>query len=104
MHAKLHAPAGVMVTLLLSGCQSTGLTTSHPSSPPDCGAVALQDQLGKRVTGTTADDARVGGKLVQSLGAVRIFVSGQAVTHDFREGRLNLETDPAGNLVRASCG
>jgi hypothetical protein len=42
--------------------------------------------------------------LVQSRGAVRIYQSGQPVTQDFSESRLNLETDAAGNLVIATCG
>lgn len=31
-------------------------------------------------------------------------MAGQPVTHDYRENRLNLETDASGNVVAATCG
>jgi hypothetical protein len=43
------------------------------------------------------------GVPVQSQGLVRVIAPGQAVTQDYRENRLNLETDASGNLVRANC-
>lgn len=87
--------------LVLGGCSGAA---AQLSSAADCGATLLEEQRGKPVTGTTAADVRVGGLPVRSLGMVRIYQTGQPVTQDYRESRLNLETDAAGNLVAASCG
>jgi hypothetical protein len=95
--------AFLAATLALAGCTNAARPTVPPAPPADCGAAALQGSIGQRVTGTTAADVRVGGVPVQSQGLVRVIAPGQAVTQDYRENRLNLETDASGNLVRANC-
>lgn len=104
MFSHVLSGAALAAAIVLSGCSNTSPPVGRPSPPADCGASLLQDQIGKPVTGTSAADARVDGNPVQSEGTVRIYQSGQPVTQDYSESRLNLETDAAGNLVAASCG
>jgi len=103
MFSHFNVSAAVVAAIILAGCNSS-TPPAQAAAPSDCGASALQDQIGKPVKGTTAADAQVGGTPVQSKGVIRIFVSGQPLTMDFNEERLNLETDAAGNLVKATCG
>src|SRR5687768_15280055 len=98
-------PGAVLAAaIVLTGCTNSSTTGAQHPGTADCGASLLQDRIGEPVTGTSAQDARVGGRPVQSRGAVRIYQSGQPVTQDYSEFRLNLETDAAGNLVIATCG
>lgn len=96
--------AALATAIMLGGCSNSAPTAAQLASPGDCGASLLQDRMGDLVSGTSASDVRVGGNPVQSRGLVRVYVSGQPVTHDYREARLNLETDASGKLVAASCG
>lgn len=90
-----------LIGLALAGCTATaGGGTVQPS---DCGAAALQGKIGQPVTGQTATDVRIGGEPIQSRGNVRVVAPGQAVTMDFNPERLTIDTDEAGNLVRAQC-
>lgn len=103
---KLSA-SGVALTavIALSACSNTPAPPPDSSMPPpvDCGASALANRTGQEVTGTTAQDVRVGGEAVRSSGTVRVIGPGQAVTQDYRPDRLNLEVSAAGSLVRAYC-
>lgn len=67
-------------------------------------AAGRYDKVGQPVTGTTAEDAMVGGLPVVSKGDVRVIEPDQAVIQNYREARLNLQIDAAGNLTRVSCG
>ncbi|SDG65482.1 I78 family peptidase inhibitor [Pelagibacterium luteolum] len=93
-------------TLALGACSSTPPTPPSNSMPPpvDCGASGLSSRTGQPVTGSTAQDVRVGGEEVRSQGSVRVIGPGDMVTQDFREDRLNLEVSATGSLVRAYCG
>lgn len=103
---KIFAP-GIALTavIALAACTSTPAPPPDTSMPPpvDCGANALSNRTGHQVTGTTAQDVRVGGEAVRSGGTVRVIGPGQAVTQDYRPDRLNLEVSAAGSLVRAYC-
>lgn len=70
----------------------------------DCGASELQGRIGQPVAGTAASDAIAGGVPVQSKGDARVIAPGGAVIQNYSDSRLNLETDSAGKLLRASCG
>jgi hypothetical protein len=96
--------AALAAALVLAGCTSAAQPEAQLPAPSDCGASLLQDHVGEAVTGSSAADAQVGGVPVQSQGVVRVIAPGEAVTMDFNDARLNLETDAAGNLVRAACG
>lgn len=103
---KLSASGVALVSVIaLAACSSTPTMPPDSSMPPpvDCGASALSGLTGQQVTGTTAQDVRVGGQEVRSAGSVRVIGPGQAVTQDFRPDRLNLEVSAAGSLVRAYC-
>jgi hypothetical protein len=104
MFSHMHTGAALVTAVILAGCTSTNPPAAQLPPPTDCGASLLQDQIGEPVTGSAAGDVQVGGDPVQSQGVVRVYVSGQPVTQDYSESRLNLETDAAGNLVRATCG
>lgn len=101
---KLLTIPTILSGLILSGCAAIGASpdTGLPP-PPDCGALALQDRVGQPVTGQSAEDLLVGGEPVATRGLVRVVAPGQAITMDFNPERLTIETDEAGNLVRAQC-
>ena len=90
--------------LVLSGCSSAANPTAQLPPPNGCGASLLQNKIGEPVSGSSAEDAKVGGVPVRSKGDVRVIAPGQAVIQNYSEARLNLETDTAENLVKASCG
>lgn len=104
MFSGFRTHMAVAAAIFLVGCTNAAPPAGQQPAPVDCGASALQDQTGKPVTGSSAADVKIGGKSVQSRGLVRIFVTGQPVTQDYRAERLNLETNVAGNLVQATCG
>lgn len=91
-------------TIVLTACTYAAPPAGPQPALGDCGASVLQNQVGRPVTGSSVADIKIGGNPVQSRGLIRIFVTGQPVTQDYREDRLNLETDAAGNLVSATCG
>lgn len=103
MFSRFQTGAALAATIILAGCTNT-TPAAQPPALADCGASVLQDQIGKPVTGKSAADAQVGGQPVRSKDVVRIYLSGSPVTMDFNEDRLNLETDAAGKLVKATCG
>ena len=104
MFSHFHTGAALAAVIILAGCSNTSSPAAQSPALTDCGASVLQGQIGKPVTGKSAADAQVGGTPVRSRDVVRIYVSGSPVTMDFNEDRLNLETDAAGKLVKATCG
>lgn len=100
---RILAAGAAIFALGAAGCTSAGAGSATPSPPADCGAAALQDRIGQPVTGTTAADLRIGGEPVASRGTVRVVGPGQAMTMDYREDRLTIETDADGNLATARC-
>jgi hypothetical protein len=70
----------------------------------DCGASEVKKLIGHPVTGKSTSDVRISNNPVRSKGEVRVIAPGQAVIQNYSEDRLNLETDSAGRLIRASCG
>lgn len=92
--------------VILAGCASNPARQAPSIVPPvnDCGASALQGQIGKPVTGDTASNVRVNGQRVQSHGDVRVIGPNAAMIQNFSAARLNLDVDTARNLVRQWCG
>lgn len=95
---SLAITAAVLGALGLAACQTP--TPSAPGGPagacrPDAaqalvGKPAISDAEARRLTGATL---------------VRQIQPGQAVTMDFRQERVTIETDTkSGKIVRASCG
>lgn len=100
LKAATMAGGVLAASIILSGCTATG---SNPPAANGCGATAVQDRVGQPVTGTTAENLRIGGEPVPTDGPVRVVGPGQPVTMDFRADRLTIETDEEGNMVSARC-
>ena len=109
--ALLAAP----LALALAACTTAGepTTTSEPTpvngSPPlviggdfseSCDAKAAEQYVGQVL------DEALGERAKAATGArgVRVIRPGMAVTMDYRPGRLNIELDEAGRIVRFRCG
>ncbi|KKB13384.1 hypothetical protein VE25_02260 [Devosia geojensis] len=71
--------------------------------PDDCGASTLQSRIGQPVV-QGAGGTSIGGVAVNAPGAIRVIAPGQPVTQDYSTGRLNLDVDASGRLVRPWCG
>lgn len=84
--------------LALTGCMKE--MEAAPSLPKgDCDAAKAEAFVG-RDGAAVAEEARIAA----GARAVRVIGPNQAVTMDFRPDRLNLDTDAAGKVVKASCG
>ena len=70
-------------------------TKTNGGTVDTCGAVALQDLVGK--------DGKTLSAVVQRKGT-RIFTHGAALTMDFIPDRLNVELDGSGTILRIFCG
>lgn len=98
----------------LAACSTAGEpTSSEPmpvnGSPPlvidddfneSCDAKAAEQYVGQML------DEALGERAKAATGArgVRVIRPGMAVTMDYRPGRLNIELDEAGRIVRFRCG
>lgn len=65
-----------------------------------CDAKAASAFVGQMASDAVAQQARTAA----GAQGVRVIRPGMAVTMDYRAGRLNLELDDAGRIVKASCG
>lgn len=70
-----------------------------PAATGKCDAAAVQGLVGQPVAAVRADAQRRSG-----AATVRVYRTGDAVTMDFREDRLNIETAPDGRIVALRCG
>jgi hypothetical protein len=83
--------------LVLAGCM-TSETAQTPASGA-CNAAAAQRLLGQ-LKPSDADAMRLTGATI-----VRQIAPGDPVTHDLRDNRVTIATDPAsGRVVGATCG
>lgn len=89
--------AAAAALLALTGC-TTGPTV-NAAAPGVCIAAAAQRLVGKAKP--VDDDAmRLTGATI-----VRQIAPGDSVTHDLRNNRVTIETDPSsGRVVSATCG
>ncbi|HEY4530316.1 MAG TPA: I78 family peptidase inhibitor [Luteimonas sp.] len=103
--ALLATPLACMAT----ACSSTTAPGGSGAQPPianedvtggSCDAKAASAHVGQML------DEQVAAQAKAAAGArgVRIIRPGMAVTMDYRAGRLNLEVDDQGRIIRASCG
>jgi len=100
----LAAPFACMV----SACSSTppGGGGAEPPVISDggtagtCDAKAANAYVGQMISEAVAEQA----KAAAGARGVRIIRPGMAVTMDYRAGRLNLELDASGRIVKATCG
>ncbi|MBP1881334.1 I78 family peptidase inhibitor [Agrobacterium rubi] len=94
---KLYGPL-VIIGLLptLAACSSE--TATPPSSQVVCNTDAAQKLVGQKPT-----DEEV--LLLTKAKSLRRIEPGMMVTHDFREDRVTIESDPqTGRVVSAKCG
>lgn len=92
-----HAVAAFVTMLTLAGC-AAGQAGQTPASGV-CDAAATHRLIGESKP-TEAEAMRVTGATL-----VRQIAPGDAVTHDLRDNRVTIETDPAsGRVIRATCG
>lgn len=86
-------------TPVSSDAPATSVPTEDPSMP-QCDAAKAQFVVGQTYTDALATQAQTaaGAKIVRRL------MPGQAVTMEFNDQRLNLETDASGRIIAARCG
>ncbi len=102
---KIHC-AWLLLVALLAGCASHDKAPSGASQPvatppaESCTASAVQSLIGHPVNPAVLEQAR------QQAGAqrARVLRPGSAVTLEYDSQRLNLDTDDADRITRASCG
>ena len=103
--ALLAAPLVCMATACSSTTPGGGGGTPAPVITDGglggtCDAKAASAYVGQMISEQVAEQA----KAAAGARGVRIIRPGMAVTMDYRAGRLNLELDDAGRIVKASCG
>lgn len=92
----LSLPLLSLPLLLANGCADMTDTSPTPSDP--CGAASLEHLVGQPFPDANELEA------LDLPGPVRVIAPGQAVTMDYIDSRLNIETDDDGNVVRLRCG
>jgi len=94
-----------LATVALAGCAPTvsdrgqAVPEANAVPPAACNQSRAEAYIGK-VAAAIADQARAAA----GAGSVRVIGPDQAVTQDYRNDRLNIETDAAGSVVRVRCG
>jgi hypothetical protein len=88
----------LFVPLMLAGCAPVAPLPGLPSGK--CSTAALGNLVGRPATAALISRARhrVGAT------AARTIRPGQAVTMDYREGRLNVNVDSRNRVTSFSCG
>ncbi|HTG37851.1 I78 family peptidase inhibitor [Sphingomonas sp.] len=90
--------------LACSACAPMNEPQSPANDPAEtgaqCDATAIQDLVGQNGDPATIERA----KSMSGARDVRRYVSGSALTMDFRPDRLNVEVDAAGRIVKLGCG
>ncbi len=89
--------------LALAALLTAGCATAPPAEAVGngkCDAAKAQKLIGR------AKGAKVGEEALRLTGAtaLRWIAPGTIVTMDYREDRLNLRVDSAGNIVKVDCG
>lgn len=90
----------VLLAAAVAGGCATPATSPVAAAPAPCRAEAAQALVGQAATAANVELAR------QRAGAevVRLLQPGQAVTMEYRDGRLNVVAGPDGRIARISCG
>jgi hypothetical protein len=102
---KIHR-AWLLPVVLLAGCASHDEAAKAPAEPvaalpsDGCTASAVQSLIGHPVNPGVLEQAR----LQAGAQRARVLRPGTAVTLEYDSQRLNLDTDDADVITRASCG
>lgn len=83
----------------LAGCTTMDGPPGSSGGQPRCDAAKVQDLVGRALATHQAE-----AKQRANAAIVRAYESGSALTMDYREDRLNIETDASGTIVKLSCG
>lgn len=107
MPARANALMIVAMAIFATACSTTDAPSSaSPSSSPvvpadgRCDSAAAQAFAGKPISEALVEQAQ----RTTGAGNVRVLRPGDAMTMDYDSTRLNLDTDAAGVVQRASCG
>ena len=89
-----------LIALAAGACHYDSKPEAAPPPPGKCVADGLGGLTGKtRSEAVTKEALRLSGAK-----NIRWIAPGMAVTMDYREDRLNIDTDESGKIVRAHCG
>jgi len=94
-----------LASIALAGCTPTvsdrgqAVPEANAVPPAACSQSRAEAYIGKDAV-AVADQARAAA----GAASVRVIGPDQAVTQDYSNDRLNLETDAAGTVVRVRCG
>lgn len=108
MHTPRHAlplfSTLIAVAWLLSACSATApVTQAGPSKPTGSGA-CVADKV-QWAVGKPGDQATMGRVWRESgAGLIRPISPNQAVTHDFRADRVNVQLDAKNLITQVTCG
>ncbi|KTT74639.1 I78 family peptidase inhibitor [Sphingomonas endophytica] len=99
--AALLSLAAVLAGCAPSSRPATPVPPALPAAAPgvQCDANSAQPLIGQPAATAIAEAQRRSGART-----VRRYVTGAALTMDFRPDRLNVETDGGGTIVRLACG
>jgi hypothetical protein len=86
----------------LTACSTTAQESPTAQTDPAAERLCRSEAAVKLVGHAAPDDARIRKDTGAEL--IRRIAPGDAVTHDFRDNRITLTIDPAGNVVQAKCG
>lgn len=84
--------------IALAGCAHAGEQTGA-AQPGRCDAQPVAGLVGQQADAVIAQAQKLSG-----AATVRRYTTGDMLTMDFREDRLNVETDASGKVVKLSCG
>ena len=93
--------AGYLLLLSVSACapRPAAVTGEPARSGESCDAAAAQQFVGQAADMAAPEALRVSGAKT-----LRRYATGDMLTMDHRAGRLNVETDAGGNIVKLTCG
>lgn len=89
------------VSGLLAACSTTAQDAPAPQGAPSS-RLCRPEAATKLVGYAAPDDAQIQQRTGAEL--IRRIAPGDAVTHDFRDNRITLATEPSGKVVQANCG
>lgn len=90
----------IALTMLLGGCVAAVPVTVPVEGGGLCDAAKVQDLVGQ----VLSEERQRTALATSGARSLRVVPPGTAVTMDFREDRLNIDTDAAGKVLAVKCG
>lgn len=88
------------MAVLLGGCVAAVPVTVPVEGGGRCDAAKVQDLVGQVLT----EEMQRSALATSGARSLRVVPPGMAVTMDYREDRLNIDTDAAGKVLAVKCG